>query len=307
MSHPRFNPSAVLPKSILKKINGPAADTAPAHAPAHAPARAPARAPPRSATALAPDPREQRNREIALYHANLIQQQKDTEARILDAIIQLLDFPSSPDADPARPSDADASQFLSLITDFQPSDYDSLIEERKCADLCAYALCPKPPYVNPKGGKKKFIIGKGNNLTILPREKVELWCSEDCARRALYVKVQLNEEPAWLRRGGVIDPLELLAEKPTSTPEAESTRHVENLHKAMANLALERGEGKISSKSVGLVKDTIIEKEDVAPAPAPSAGDLAKSLAHMDIEGYEPHTDTAGNLVERDADGDWVL
>ncbi|KAK7523655.1 Rtr1/RPAP2 family-domain-containing protein [Phyllosticta citriasiana] len=314
MPPPKFDASAALPKSILRKINNaPPAHSvvhsnAHHHAHAYAPPQEPRRPPPRR------DPRSSdRNKQIALHHATLIQQQKDVEAQILDAIVQLLDFPSSPDADPKRPSPADASQFKSLIMNFQPSDYDSLLEERKCAGRCSYALCPRPPKVDKNGAKKKFLV-RGRNLQIVDREKLELWCSEDCARRALFVKVQLDEEPAWLRRAATSHGLELMVDDVPTQSEARylneimsdlslnnfGPRDAQALDRAMADLALERGETVESAKSRGLVKDIIMENDSVSTPKAP------QDTAHASVEGYEPRLNPS-NPQEQDDDGDWIL
>ncbi|KAF9630568.1 putative duf408 domain protein [Lasiodiplodia theobromae] len=311
MAPPKFDGSA-LPKSILKKINAPQAGKPPPPA-ASAPPRQPSQEQEPQAA------RDKRTREIALYHAHLIQQQKDVEAQILDAIVQLIDFPSSPDADPMSPSHDDASVFKALITNFQPSDYDSLLEERKCADKCGYVLCPNRPKVDANAGKNKFIV-KGRQLQIVPREKLELWCSDDCARRALFVKVQLNEEPAWLRRAGVVPQLELMADRraPNSPPDlnsvmsglsldaahsgtwARSADQAQNLNRAMADLALERGEQTMSARSSGLMRDSISENRVISQPSFPA------SAGHMSIEGYEPRVNVK-NGIERDEDGDWIL
>lgn len=37
-------------------------------------------------------------------------------------------------------------------------------------------------------------------MKVVLREKLEMWCSEDCAERAMYLRVQLAEEPVWERR-----------------------------------------------------------------------------------------------------------
>lgn len=308
MAPPKFDGSA-LPKSILKKINAPAAEKAP-----------PAPRQPSQVQQQEPQQaRDRRNREIALYHAHLIQQQKEVEAQILDAIVQLIDFPSSPDADPMRPSHDDASMFRALITNFQPSDYDSLLEERKCADKCGYVLCPRSPKVDANAGKNKFIV-KGRQLQVVPRQKLELWCSDDCARRALFVKVQLNEEPAWLRRAGVVPQLELMADKPAgdrrldlnavmsslslapgdSSVWAKSADEAQNLDRAMADLALERGERSTSAKPLGLVKDNIHENRHISPPNAPEPAN------HSHIEGYEPRM-SGRTGAGQDEDGDWIL
>lgn len=38
-------------------------------------------------------------------------------------------------------------------------------------------------------------------MNIVPKEKWEMWCSDACAERALYIRVQLAQEPVWERRG----------------------------------------------------------------------------------------------------------
>ncbi|EKG15710.1 hypothetical protein MPH_07145 [Macrophomina phaseolina MS6] len=217
------------------------------------------------------------------------------------------------------PSHDDASMFKALITNFQPSDYDSLLEERKCADKCGYVLCGNRPKVDANAGKNKFIV-KGRHLQVVPREKLELWCSDDCARRALFVKVQLNEEPAWLRRAGVVPQLELMAASPRAShaPDlnsalsglslgaaepsawAKSADDAQSLDRAMADLALERGERSRSAMSAGLIKDHIHENNAIStPHPPSSSGNLS-------IEGYEPRMNSK-NGIQRDEDGDWIL
>ncbi len=55
------------------------------------------------------------------------------------------------------------------------------------------------------------------NRKVVPREKLEMWCSDQCAERALYLRVQLAEEPVlWERRAvdSLTKPPELLEEAP---------------------------------------------------------------------------------------------
>ncbi|KAI1919115.1 hypothetical protein LOZ58_002111 [Ophidiomyces ophidiicola] len=144
---------------------------------------------------------------IALHHARNIQARKDTEAIILSHIEHLMALPSTADADPAAPSETDASIFTSSLIPFQPSDYDNLILERNIDGRCGYALCPKNHRKeDPKtefrilwGPKGSGLYGRGRTMKIVPTNQLEKWCSEYCAERALFVRVQLNEEPAWER------------------------------------------------------------------------------------------------------------
>ncbi|OOF96545.1 hypothetical protein ASPCADRAFT_396111 [Aspergillus carbonarius ITEM 5010] len=145
---------------------------------------------------------------IALHHAHQIQAQKDTEGLILDRILELVTLPSSPSADPASPSPNDARIFKSALVPFQPADYDNLILERNIEGLCGYGLCPREhrkedargTYRITWGAKGSGPGGRGREMNIVPKEKLEMWCSNECAERAMYIRVQLAEEPVWERR-----------------------------------------------------------------------------------------------------------
>ncbi|KAF7586710.1 hypothetical protein BBP40_008428 [Aspergillus hancockii] len=145
---------------------------------------------------------------IALHHAHRIQAQKDTESLILDRILELVTFPSSPSADPAFPSLDDARAFKRALVPFQPADYDNLIQERNIEGLCGYGLCPRKHRKDDSHGTYRITWGsrgsgpggRGREMNIVPREKLEMWCSDECAERALYIRVQLAEEPVWERR-----------------------------------------------------------------------------------------------------------
>ncbi|EAW18616.1 Rtr1/RPAP2 family protein phosphatase [Aspergillus fischeri NRRL 181] len=147
---------------------------------------------------------------IAMHHAHQIQAQKDTEALILDRILELVNFPPSPSADPAAPSAEDARAFKAALVPFQPADYDNLILERNIEGLCGYGLCPhehrkediKGKFRITWGAKGSGPGGRGREMNIIPKEKLEMWCSDECAERAMYIRVQLAEEPAWERRDG---------------------------------------------------------------------------------------------------------
>jgi hypothetical protein len=305
------------PKSILKKTSPPTN-------------------PPPSAS----KPDNERHLEIALHHANLIQQQKDVERDILRASMALIEFPSAPDANPARPTQSDASQFKNLIVPFQPSDYDSLIEERNIADLCGYALCPRPPKRAPLAGKLQFIDTKDRGVQIVNKKELEIWCSDDCARRALYVKVQLNEEPAWMRRGGIGDKIDLLIDDvkehhhtvlPLRPKRQEHTVATDNSleeaeedideeeeawalrDEAMEELARERGDQNSTMSKKDIIKATIEEKMAVKAPVAPSLENETADPVHVTIEGYTPKIDTSKNPKSKpgqDEDGedkDWDI
>jgi hypothetical protein len=167
---------------------------------------------------------------VALQHAHQIQAQKDAETMILDRIIDLLSLPSSPSADPAAPSAADAHAFKSALHIFRTGDYDSLIMERNNEGNCGYGLCPRE-YRNQRGRNQTFQFkwgakgsgpgGRGRSMDIVPRDKLEKWCSDECAERALFIRVQLTEQPVWERRAadeGRSTSIELLEEARAKRP-----------------------------------------------------------------------------------------
>ncbi|RAL11644.1 Rtr1/RPAP2 family protein phosphatase [Aspergillus homomorphus CBS 101889] len=151
-----------------------------------------------------------RHMAIALHHARQIQAQKDAEALILDRILDLVQFPASSSADPSSPSPEDARAFKSALIPFQPADYDNLILERNIEGLCGYTLCPhehrkedsRGAFRITWGSKGSGPGGRGREMNIVPREKLEMWCSDACAERAMFIRVQLAEQPVWERRAG---------------------------------------------------------------------------------------------------------
>ena len=144
--------------------------------------------------------REAHVRATALHHARLIQDQKDLQNKILDTIIEFVDLPSSPTADPGRPSPADVSSVKQGFPPFQQRDYDDLITERNISDKCGYVLCPRPNKKENTTATDRIIWSKknGSDLKIVPRAELERWCSQACAERAIFLKAQLNESPAWV-------------------------------------------------------------------------------------------------------------
>ncbi|KAI9841352.1 MAG: hypothetical protein M1838_003605 [Thelocarpon superellum] len=132
----------------------------------------------------------ERDQETALYHARLIQEQKDAEVEIFNAIERLIELPSSSQADPAHPSMADVALVLRDVSLFQPSDYDALIEERNINQSCGYLLCPRPRRMEDTPAKFRIVRGKarGEEFRVLRKAELERWCSRDCAMRALHLR-----------------------------------------------------------------------------------------------------------------------
>lgn len=258
---------------------------------------------------------------IALQHAHQIQAQKDAEEMILDRIIELLGLPSSPSADPASPTPQDAQLFKSALYPFRPSDYDSLVEERNNEDLCGYGLCPRKNRKEDYGNGQSFRFkygskgsgpgGRGRSVDIVPSDNIEKWCSDQCAERALYIRVQLGERPVWERRANDTHAknIQLLEEgrAKLKKPKAESskaalpasqldgggdvTAGMKNLNiresEHSEELALERGDtshihrhGRVSVH----IKENEHDEHSCASAPRPQPEDALGGS----IEGYVP-------------------
>ena len=264
-----------------------------------------------------------RHLEVALHHANILEERKRVEAEVLQSIMTLMDFPSSPEADAKRPTASDAHQFREAMVPFQPADYDALIEERNIADKCGYALCPRPKRKARSNAKKHFVDTE-HGVEIVDRKVLEVWCSDDCAKRALYVKVQLKEEPAWTRQGGYGDKIELMVENAEEHHRALPLRLKEDTSSstkeedddlaaawaaredAVADLALERGEkpGQLSKANKDLVQDQITERIASNAPPLPPSLPSQSSEHTMAIEGHVPRSDRKEKEVDDDEDED---
>ncbi|CAK7562355.1 MAG: hypothetical protein SEPTF4163_000197 [Sporothrix epigloea] len=146
---------------------------------------------------------EQENAEIARKHAAIVQQRRDLEAVIFQNIETLTNLPvaKGPGITAASPAAEDIATFRDLVRIFQPGDYDDLIEERNTYDSCGYSLCPNKRRKYAGGGTWKLVNTGRKDFGIVAKGELEKWCSDDCARRALYIKVQLNETAAWERVG----------------------------------------------------------------------------------------------------------
>lgn len=261
-----------MPHSIPKKSNLPP-DTVSDHQPAHS--------------------REERNKQTALYHAQLLEQRKDTEALVLVSIEALLDLPTSPDADPARPSQPDAAMVRNSLRPFQPSDYDALIEERNTNNQCGYVLCPRVNRKQDTNAKYRILRGKGkdSDLKFVLTQSLEKWCSDQCGKRALYVKVQLDEQPAWTRVGSFSSDIELLEDTTSADTmmdqvEGTSDLDVENAANRLKALALERGEEHPSSRSTAFAALAVRESSSFTGKVSPPGG--GSDGPSNTIEGYVP-------------------
>ncbi|KAK3398250.1 Rtr1/RPAP2 family-domain-containing protein [Sordaria brevicollis] len=274
-------PTAKQPKSILKKTTAypPGFSQLPEGQPLpHSKDRVPPALLPVSIPDLTSLPTEQR---LAHEQALLLQRLSQTELKPavpLETIELLSSFPtlrSPANKHPhnglpltaANPPPTDASDFLRLVADFTPTEYLELIEERNCLGNCGYVLCPRPK--RNYEGEYKIIMRTGN---IAKCEDLNKWCSDECAVRALYVKVQLDN-PSYetdLETGRRVVKVELREEKQKPVVAAKKD-----------------GEGGEEKSKVARSKDA--EEK------------LASDLARLDINRKTDIADKAAQM-QRDAD-----
>ena len=243
--------------------------------------------------------RSDRNLDLATEHANLIQQRKDAANLIFRSIEILLDYPPSQSSDPANPTLEFAEQITSLLQPFQPADYDSLIVERNIDGKCGYVLCPRPNKVEETTARFRVVRARGydipgTGLRVLDKAALEKWCSEACGKRALYLKVQLSEVPAWERAATSESALHVLREESVTQlrdGDFQRAKDVQVLEEGLKSLAIERGV-KYSDDSVPDVIDVSIrEHETMGETPEPPMQDTERPKPgefYGEIEGYTP-------------------
>ena len=230
------------------------------------------------------DPQAERNRSLAIHHATILEQKKQIAAVVLRSIEELIEFPlQSKDAE--HPDPADVQQVKSHLSLFQPSDFDSAVQERNIEDKCGYMLCPKARW--KQNTKAKFRIVPGRNVRVVEKGELEKWCSDDCGKRALYLRIQLGDTPLGERASKDDGGLKLYgaAEEGHGDPAQPG---VNELTKNLDQLALERGEESNSfrSKSVNVDVQERAMQDSMPEAPR-GEGD---TNSHQQIEGFIPRT-----------------
>lgn len=223
--------------------------------------------------------KNKRNLDIALQHAYLIQHQKDTQDQILKHLELLIDWPAA-----STPTPKEAADFLRLITIFQPSDFDELIEERRIDAKCGYPLCLD----EPRGRKLK------DSETWKLKKGAADFCSNACMKKALFVKAQLSPAPAWERIPGQ-HPMLILHEDDRhlmpaadQRPSEAGRQMLEQRAAERSELAMERGEQATSFRPNQVMLDQIVEKTPKSRQPTERAGRAQFAASATAIEGYEP-------------------
>lgn len=251
-------PAKPQPKGILKKTT--AAPPPPPRAAKPAPSPAPA--PPADAERQRAQQEAERARLRLLQQLRDTQLKPPVPLETFELLSQ---FPRSHDDDageqqqqqqqqqqkqkrPPRPASdphpRDVADFLAALQDFQPSEYLDLIEERNCLGKCGYTLCGRPRRalagqykitgVGLAGGRSGSGSGSGGGgggggggSGIARTADLNKWCSDECALRALHLKVQLDN-PSYVRReedGKIVIKLELREESQVQTTRKQTKTH----------------------------------------------------------------------------------
>lgn len=167
-------------------------------------------------------------------------------------------------------------------------------------------------------------------MDIVSREKLEKWCSDECAERALFIRVQLAEEPVWERRADDMSVLNILLleeararrekqpqPQPQSQGESSSSAAVVAGMKDLKiqdpqrsrELAMERGDNAPATRD-GRVDVTIKEKEHGPESSAAAPRMRPEDAMGGSIEGYVPqeqrdkrsseqHPEDEGDLLDQ--------
>lgn len=99
------------------------------------------------------------------------------------------------------------------------------------------------------------------------------------------MKAQLDETPAWERRGGGVALITLYDDRKLRVANDEAAQKLQQTQK---DLALERGEKVATFKIDGVMSHQITEKQSTAAAVPPTMTTYAGSDVHDLIEGYQP-------------------
>ncbi|EPE02252.1 rtr1 rpap2 family protein [Ophiostoma piceae UAMH 11346] len=275
---------------------------------------------------------EQEKADIARRHAAILQQRRELEATIFQNIERLTDFPlvRGDGITAARPATQDADAFTRLVRIFQPGDYDDLIEERNTCGHCGYALCPRPRQTYDGRGTWKLVNAGKKDFGIVQKSELEKWCTAACARRALYIKVQLNETAAWERVGIPDIQVELLTEpgekketlaqrktREAKESESELTQDLARLklneERRLAQnaqaLAMERGDASLRRPGEGsgmdLDTDENGEPARIVVPPAPAAlVDINIVEKKVMMAPTAPTLESTGQSAQGTANGD---
>ena len=106
-------------------------------------------------------------------------------------------------------------------------------------------------------------------MNIVPKEKLEMWCSDECAERAMYIRVQLAEEPVWERRA--------------DDTRAKNILLLEEARAAKAEKEKAKGKGKDKSSSSTTVGQLAGELDNMHMEKPTDDTGIAEGVQKLDI------------------------
>ncbi|KAI9321869.1 Rtr1/RPAP2 family-domain-containing protein [Dichotomocladium elegans] len=77
----------------------------------------------------------------------------------------------------------------------QPHTYDEIVEERVVQNWCGYPLCDRAPLQNTLS---KYHISLSRRK-VYDQSELASFCSEECMQKSKYFRMQLSEDPVWIR------------------------------------------------------------------------------------------------------------
>ena len=225
-------------------------------------------------------------RAIAVHHAQVLENRKQLELSILASVEHLLEYPTVAEGDDG----ADVAGLKRHLAHFQPADLDDLVEERNIACKCGYPLCARPNALQPTppaaAAKYRVLRGRGASTPIVVEaRRLERFCGDDCARRALWIRVQLSEQPAWLRPAGSTGhSITLLEEEKKREPAA---RH-------LSDPAFRANLGKLADelRHIGISNTGLV-------IPNPSSSSSSSSSPSHKTENEQQQEEEEDDLVDR--------
>ena len=234
-------------------------------------------------------------RATAYRHAQGFEEKKAIRNRVADLVVELFDIPADANADPANPQQSDAMLFKQGLSFFQPSDFDDLVRERNIDDRCGYALCPKPN-IKVQGGHTVWNGKGGKNFSLVPKEELERWCSEDCGNRAAFVRAQLNQEPAWTRETTNMD-IRLLDDVQRARQRSnQEAAEANELTGSLQQLSVDNGRSLTSNELAERLQELALERGELK---VEDTGDQVSLLERANTAAPEPPVlGTDENMIE---------
>ena len=87
-----------------------------------------------------------------------------------------------------------SSLLRQAATILQPQTYDEIIEERAVQDWCGYPLCDN----TPQKDQPRYHISLSRRK-VFDQSELASFCSEACLQKSKYFRMQLSEDPVWIR------------------------------------------------------------------------------------------------------------